>query len=337
MGDGEEKMKIRDFLLSPEVRITIAAVAIFIAFGLLNSKFFTQFVWRGILTDGADLSFLILGESLVITSGEIDLSVASTWALTAYIFQFFTNPTVMGGLALDPNLVAVAVLCLGIGIGAANGVVSVKSGVPSFLVTLASLWIVRSVVFIISPGTYSYLHVTNTVFDKTLKGYVGVFPYEFIWFIVLTAIFLFILTRTKFGGHVLAVGGNRTVARNLGVRVDRTKILCFIICGFMAALGGIAFITTYGVMQPVSGMEAEFGAGLEFEAIAVCMMSGMSPWGGRTSIIAVFIATVAYSSFKDGLVLSGLPGYWYLPCVGIMVFVLVGLHLIGRRRIIKQQ
>jgi ribose/xylose/arabinose/galactoside ABC-type transport system permease subunit len=334
--DGEEKMKlsdnsgekIKELLKSSEFRIGIAAVVIFSMFGLLNKNFFTQFIWRGILRTSADLSFLIIGETLVITSGEIDLSVASTWALSAFIFLTLVNSGV------DPIFATVAVLLLGLLVGFANGLVTTRTGVPSFLVTLASLWIVRSVLFTLTFESYSYLKVA-TVFNNILVGYLGVFPYEFIWFIVFAAIFTVILTRTRFGSHVLAVGGNRTVARNLGVRVERTKILCFILCGVMAALGGIAFITTFGEMQPGSGMEATFGAGLEFEAIAVCMMSGMSPWGGRSSIIAVFIASVAYASFKSGLVLSGLPGYWYLPFTGIMVFLLVGLHLIGRKKVLR--
>ena len=317
--------KMKDFLRSSEFRIGIATVVIFSTFGLLSKNFFTQFIWRGILRAAADISFLIIGETLLITSGEIDLSVASTWALTAFLFLTLANAGV------NPIFAAVAVLSLGILIGLANGIVTTKTGVPSFLVTLASMWIIRSVLYTLTFSSYSYLRV-DTVFNTLLVGYIGVFPFEFVWFIGLAAIFTFILMRTRFGSHVLAVGGNRTVARNLGVRVERTKILCFILCQFMAALGGIAFITTYGVMQPQSGMVATFGAGLEFEAIAVCMMSGMSPWGGRSSVIAVFIATVAYASFKSGLVLSGLPGYWYLPFTGIMVFILVGLHLVGRKR-----
>jgi simple sugar transport system permease protein len=316
---------MRDLLRSPEFRIALAAIAIFSIFGLKSSSFFTERIWRGILIAAGDLGFLILGETLVITAGEIDLSVASTWALSAYVFLTIANAGV------DPILAMILVLLLGFLIGYANGFCKARTGIPSFLVTLATMWIIRGVVFVINPTSYSYLKV-ETVLNQILLGYVGMVPAVFIWFIALTAIFTTLLTRTKFGSHVLAVGGNLTVARNIGVRIERTKTLCFILSSLMAALGGIAMIVEYKVMNPNSGMAATFGAGLEFEAIAVCMMSGISPTGGRASFPAVFIATIAYASFKSGLILFGLPGYWYLPFTGIMTFILVGLHLVGKKK-----
>jgi ribose transport system permease protein len=140
LDEGEEKMEpsdsskwnIRRLLLSSEFRIALAAVLIFAAFGLFNAKFFTEFVWRSVLREAADLSFLILGETLVITSGEIDLSVASTWALSALIFLTLVNA------GIDPIICAAAVLVMGIGIGLCNGSVVVKSGVPSFVMTSRS-------------------------------------------------------------------------------------------------------------------------------------------------------------------------------------------------------
>ncbi|MGQ9781556.1 MAG: ABC transporter permease [Nitrososphaeria archaeon] len=316
---------MRDLLRSPEFRIALAAAVIFSVFGLKSESFFTERIWRGILIAAGDLGFLVLGEALVITSGEIDLSIASTWALSAYIFRTLANAGV------DPMLALIIVLFLGFLIGSGNGLFLARTGIPSFLVTLATMWIIRGVVFVINPTAYSYLKV-ETFLNNILLGYVGVIPAVFIWFVALATIFTILLVRTKFGSHVLAVGGNLTVARNLGVRIERTKTLCFILSSLMAALGGIAMIVEYKVMSPNSGMVATFGAGLEFEAIAICMMSGISPTGGRASIPAVFIAAVAYASFKSGLILFGLPGYWYLPFTGIMTFILVALHLVGKKR-----
>jgi simple sugar transport system permease protein len=316
---------MRHLLKSSEFRITLAAIVIFLVFGLRRPDFFTEIIWRGILRAAGDLGLVLLGEAIVITVGEIDLSVASTWALCAYIFLVLAN----GGV--DPMLALVMVLLLGALIGSVNGLLVTKTGAPSFLVTLASMWVIRGILLMISVTTYVYLRV-NTFLDSFLQGYFGPVPGVFLWFIVFTAAFTVLLTRTRFGNHVLAVGGNLTVARNIGVRIERTKILCFMLSSLMAALGGIVMIIEYKVMQPTAGMVAVFGAGLEFEAIAVCMMSGIAPRGGRTSFFAIFIATLAYSSFKSGLVLFGLPGYWYLPFTGIMTFILVALHLVGRKK-----
>ncbi|MEM3871883.1 MAG: ABC transporter permease, partial [Nitrososphaeria archaeon] len=287
--------------------------------------FFTQTIWRGILRAAGDIGLVVLGEAIVITVGEIDLSVASTWALCAYIFLTLAHS------GIDPILAMIMVLLLGCLIGLINGAIVTKTGAPSFLVTLATMWVIRGVLLFISVTTYSYLRV-NTFLDGILQTYLGPVPGVFLWFIVFTAIFTILLTRTRFGSHVLAVGGNPVVARNVGVRIERTKILCFMLSALMAALGGMVMIIEYRVMQPTAGMVAIFGAGLEFEAIAVCMMSGIAPRGGKTSFLSIFIATTAYASFKSGLVLLGLPGYWYLPFTGIMTFILVALHVVGRKK-----
>ncbi len=317
--------KIKATFGSIEVRMLLAAAVILLVFGTVNSRFFSANVWKAILLAAGDIGFLAIGQAIVIAVREIDLSVASVWALCAYLFAVMANSGINALLAL------IIILAIGALIGCANGLLRVRTGIPSFLTTIASMWIVRGLVYIIDPNSYTYLKITQSILLDVWKGSVGIIPDSFLWVAFFAVIFTLLLTRTKFGNHVLAVGGNPTVARNVGVRVERTKILSFMLCSLMAAFGGAVMIVEYEIMTPVAGLQASFGAGLEFEAIAVCLIGGVSLLGGRASFPALFVAIVTYASLKSGLILIGLPGYWYIPCTGVAIFVFVLLHRIGRK------
>lgn len=308
------------------ILVMILFAAIFV-FSVIEAPFYSYETFTLIAILSAELGFIALAQSFVIASGEIDLSAAAVLSLSLWVYDGFAT-----GLGFSLPFAIAPVLMLALCIGFIHGYLSIRLNVPGFIVTFVGMVIWKGILTAITEGEHEgYLGDKNTLFTNLLQGYFGPVPGVFLWFIFFTAVFTVLLTRTKFGSHVLAVGGNPVVARNVGVRIERTKILCFMLSALMAALGGMFMIIEYRVMQPTAGMMAIFGAGLEFEAIAVCMMSGIAPRGGRTSFISIFIATTAYASFKSGLVLLGLPGYWYLPFTGIMTFILVTLHVIGRK------
>jgi len=311
-----------------EAILCVILVAAIVVISVIEPSFYSYETLALITILSAELGFIALGQAFVIASGEIDLSAAAVLSLSLWVYDGFAT-----GLGFSLPLAVIPTLILALCIGFIHGYLSLKMDIPGFIVTFVGMVIWKGILTAITQGEHEgYLGDKSTWFTNFLQGYFGPVPGVFLWFIVFTAAFTVLLTRTRFGNHVLAVGGNLTVARNIGVRIERTKILCFMLSSLMAALGGIVMIIEYKVMQPTAGMVAVFGAGLEFEAIAVCMMSGIAPRGGRTSFFAIFIATLAYSSFKSGLVLFGLPGYWYLPFTGIMTFILVALHLVGRKK-----
>jgi len=303
---------MRHLLKSSEFRITLAAIVIFLVFGLRRPDFFTEIIWRGILRAAGDLGLVLLGEAIVITVGEIDLSVASTWALCAYIFLVLAN----GGV--DPMLALVMVLLLGALIGSVNGLLVTKTGAPSFLVTLASMWIIRGILLMISVTTYVYLRV-NTFLDSFLQGYFGPVPGVFLWFIVFTAAFTVLLTRTRFGNHVLAVGGNLTVARNIGVRIERTKILCFMLSSLMAAVTAVFFFNRQFYVASDVMVEAPLFA------ICACVIGGCR--AGYANILGTALGVLIIIVIQRGTAMAGIPATLYMAVVGLILLIFATIHI----------
>ncbi|HWA86671.1 MAG TPA: ABC transporter permease [Opitutus sp.] len=234
------------------------------------------------------LALASLGMTFVLVAGGIDLSVGSVAALAGAAF---------GGCVIDlgaPVFIGVlAGLGAGLACGLFNGLVVNWLRMPSFIVTLGMLEIVRGFAYLITHSQTRYLGERLDFLQAAIPG-TGV-SVAFGLAIALTAAAHFVLTRTVFGRHVVAVGTNEEAARLAGLSPSRVRAVVFALSGGFAALGGLCHIARLSAADPNGG------TGLELSAIAAAVIGGTSLMGGRGSMLMTFVGVLIIATLESGL------------------------------------
>lgn len=255
------------------------------------------------LTLGIGMTFVIIG-------GGIDLSVGRLIALTNVVLVLVVN-AVGSAAGAGAGLAAGLAACLAAGLAAGlfNGAVSVRFRVPSFIVTLGSMMIARGLALVAAGGQTLGSHVQAPVLAQRLVPIV----------VSLAAMFAghVLLTRTVFGRHVFAVGGNAETARLCGVNVGRVQVATFLLSGLCTGLAGLVFWVRGGTGDPLAG------DGLELYAIAAVIVGGTSLSGGRGSIIGTFLGALIMGVLAYGLLFMRVPTPWQWVIIGSVVIVTV--------------
>ncbi len=251
-----------------------------------------------------------IGMTFVIIAGGIDLSVGRLIALTNVVLVLVVN-AVGSAAGAGAGLVAGLAACLAAGLAAGlfNGAVSVRFRVPSFIVTLGSMMIARGLALVAAGGQTIGSHVQAPVLAQRLVPIV----------VSLAAMFAghVLLTRTVFGRHVFAVGGNAETARLCGVNVGRVQVATFLLSGLCTGLAGLVFWVRGGTGDPLAG------DGLELYAIAAVIVGGTSLSGGRGSIIGTFLGALIMGVLAYGLLFMRVPTPWQWVIIGSVVIVTV--------------
>jgi ribose transport system permease protein len=297
-------MKMADFLNIEEVRPLLAFIALFTIASLLSPYFFTQTnisILMGMMTVTA---FAALGGGLVILSGGIDLSVGSQMGLAcvlaASLLQFY---------GFNVAMVFFTVISVVMFIGFMNGIVITKWKIPAFIVTFATMTIVRGVVYLYAPQNIP-------IYDPTfqaLGGNIGIFPIIFVIFGGVAVVFFFLTKYTKLGLYARAVGGNETATRNLGMDVDGIKVLVYTLASLTFALGGIMLAIRTQSSYPLAG------SGLELDAICSAVIGGYPLSGGEGSVIGAIVGAALLSVILNIMVLLNINTFWQWVVKGIIV------------------
>jgi rhamnose transport system permease protein len=277
------RSRVRVRSLAPMLRWESALVVILIAvviFGVAeNSEFWSS---TTVLFGGLDIgqvAIMALPLTMIVLTGEIDLSVASMLGLGASVFGYaFAHHTgVVGAMAI-----AMAVGVLG---GALNGYLVAYLGLPSIAVTIGTLTMFRGLAEVVLGQT----EVTGYPTTLTKIGTTPIFlhiAYPFFFFIVLAIIYGIVVHRTAFGRSLFAIGLNAEAAYFSGIRVKRTKFLLYVVSGLICAATGIV----YSLQNSSSIYTA--GTGLELNVVAVVLFGGVSIFGGRGTVFGVFLSVV---------------------------------------------
>jgi len=265
------------------------------------------------------LGCLALGAGVLMISGEFDLSIGSVYTFTAILMASLVNLGISAFIAAPIGILA------GVMIGLLNGQITLRFGLPSFIVTLGGLLFWRGAVLLYN-GAVQVRFDPEAAFTSLFSGSLFGINAAFIWIILLVAAFHLLLHSHRFGNHVFATGGNRGAAEAIGINTGRVKLIGFAIAGGMAAVAGILATTRVGSVQPGQG------AGLELQAIAACVIGGLSLRGGRGSIIGIFLGVLLIHTITDVLLLLRAPGF-YLDMFIATLIVLAAIfnHLIERR------
>lgn len=273
----------------------------------------TNGAWLGnlpsVLGLTAQVGIIVIGQALLMMAGEVDLSVGSVFAFTSVAFLLLL------GAGIPVLLGAVIALATAGLIGLLNGFVTVRFKVPSMIVTLGSLFIFRGLVYIATTG-YSISiprPYRNDFWVALLRGRTLGYTNSLLVLILLVAAFVFILARSRFGSHVLAVGGDLNSALANGIPTVRVKIMTFVICSVLAGAAGIVATCQSGNVYSSSGQL------VELDTIAAAVIGGCTLRGGIGSIWGAVLGVFILSSLKGGLMMMGAPTYWYESFVGLML------------------
>jgi simple sugar transport system permease protein/ribose transport system permease protein len=289
--------------------ITVICVALFAATS--EGRWANAHNIGTILQITATLGLMTLGVALVIATGEIDISVGSTFGMGALVYLFLA-------VRVDPSIAAMAAVAAGVAIGAFNGVLVARTGIPSLIATLGTLMIFRGIAIALTGGfAFSVPFKDRDGFSYWALGGGEIWGVNtaLIWLIVMLAVFTAMVRLMPWGNHLLAIGGSAESALSRGVRVDRVKLSAFICCGALAALGGVLEAGKLG------SADGSMGRLMELQAIAACVLGGCLLAGGRISLVGALIGAFLLSSIQSYLVVMGVRPQWFLLLLGIIVVV----------------
>ncbi|MEM4311162.1 MAG: ABC transporter permease [Nitrososphaerales archaeon] len=306
-----------------EISITIISLITISFFYSLQPKFLSPANVDVLLKITPELGIPALGVTLLMIAGEFDLSVGSVFAFTS----LFT--TLLLEMGVNPWLSVLLALGACSLIGLSHGLITVKTGIPSFITTLGGLLVWRGVALVITGGLPKFFAMP-TEFTNIMAGKITTFLHaQMLWFFGIAIIFLLILERHKFGNWIYSTGGKKDAARAMGINTDKVKIICFILSSFTAGLGGI--IQSARLNQALPNQ----GEGLEFDAIAAAVIGGTSLFGGAGTIIGTIIGEYLSRIIENGLIIIRAPSYYFRLYIGIVVIIAVIINLYIQRRAIR--
>ncbi|EOG1018881.1 autoinducer 2 ABC transporter permease LsrC [Klebsiella sp. GB_Kp051] len=307
---------MKTLLKNRELSAFFAIVALFAVLVALNPAYFSLQTLAMIFASSQILCLLALGATLVMLTRNIDVSVGSTVGLCAIAVGVALN----NGYGLA-TAIAFA-LAIGALAGAFNGLLVVGLRIPAIVATLGTLGLYRGVMLLWTGGKWIE-GLPDSLKSLSEPAFIGVSPLGWLVLALLLA-GAWLLSRTAFGRDFYAVGDNLAAARQLGVAVNRTRMLAFTLNGMLAACAGIVFAAQIGFVPN------QTGSGLEMKAIAACVLGGISLLGGTGTLLGAFLGAFFLTQIDTVLVLFRLPAWWNDFIAGL---VLLGvLVLDGRLR-----
>jgi ribose transport system permease protein len=304
-----------------ETGVFVALLVMCVALALLNERFLTATNLLNIGRQVSLLGIMAVGMTFVLISGEVDLSVGSTYAFGGLA----TGMLILAGWPLAAAILA-GVAC-GAVIGVVNGLLSTYGRLPSLIATLGTLSMVRGLALILTDGRPVTVNARNGADEGSLaafewmgQGTLGGVPMQLVFFALVAALGWGVLARTGFGFRVFAVGGSPKAARVSGISVESTKIWAFTLMGSLAAFAGILSLA----FLP-SGQAGRTGLGLELDVIAATIVGGTSLAGGEGTILGTILGVLIIGVLRNGLVLNGVSPFAQEFLIGLVIVVAVAI------------
>lgn len=299
------------FRRHPEFGALAGLLIVFIVFSFTATHFLTMESLGGILAVASELGIVASGITFLMITGEFDLSVGSTFGLSAMFFALAANAGIPLFIGL---LLAISAAFF---IGLANGIITVKFNIPSFITTLGAMMFWRGMLLAVTGG-FMVRYWGTSSFLYALNGrFYGGFRTSALWFFIIIFSLNLILTKTPYGNTTYATGGNKEAARVLGVLVNRIKITNFIISAMLAGLAGCIQFARFRSVDPLRG------TGMELEAIAAVVVGGTLMSGGYGNLVGTLLGVLLMAMVRSGLIMSGAPAYWYKAFIGIILIMAV--------------
>jgi rhamnose transport system permease protein len=316
------KTETKNRLMPLAARWETALIAILIVICGLNTAASPYFLDLHNLFDSTQIfsekGLLVLSMTLIVITGDIDLSIASIIALTGTIIGF------MALHGVDTPWLVLGGIAVGTACGAFNGGVIVRFQVPAIVVTIGTMSLFRGISYIML-GDQAYTHFPES-FAELGQGYLGgLVPWEFLIYLVMAAVFAVFLHRTVFGRDLFALGNNAQAARYSGIRVQNYRFLVFTLSGAMAGLAAVLFTSRVGAVRP------NMAQGWELEVVATAVLGGVNIMGGSGSIPGVVLATFVFGMLSFGLGLINVPGIIMSIVTGALLIGAIATPIVVRR------
>ncbi|MDB5523428.1 MAG: transporter permease [Rhizobium sp.] len=300
----------------------VLALILFLLIGALTNPYFLTFTnLAGVLQNITFLGFLCIGVGLTLMSGEIDISVGSTFGLCAVVTALV--------LKSDYGLAAavLAGLAVGLACGLANGVLAQAIKVPAVVITLATLGIYRAIALALANGSpVGGLPENGLFFDWFGQGGIGQISYITILFIAVAVVSEIALRWTSSGYRLLAIGSNPRAAHLVGFKVERTRVLVLAFSGLMAGLSGVCSVAYLNTAGPTAG------TGYELSVLAATIIGGVKLSGGRGSIVGVLLGLCVIGIIQNLIVLWGVSPNWTQGVAGLVLIAAMTLTWATNRK-----
>ncbi len=300
-----------------EASIALVAILLLLYFQSSNDAFLSQANIRGLAQSGYATAIIACGLVMLLICGEIDLSVGSALGF-APIVVYLADQELTFPFAV---IVALVVTSL---VGLINGVVTVFLRVPSFVTTLGTLFLLTGLNVTLTQG-----FPKPAPEESGLTRILGGGPFSGImWALVIVLLMHLLLTRTRWGLHTFAVGGNLVGASEAGVRVNRVKIGNFMLCSALGGFAGIMEAIRINSVDPLAG-----GPNVMFLAVSAAVIGGTALAGGAGTILGAFFGTAVLAILRNGFTLQGVSANTFNIILGISILVAMTLNVyVGRLR-----
>jgi len=301
-----------------ESGITIFIVLLTAIVGIVAPSFFSTANVLNVMRQTSYILIIGLGATIIFISGNLDLSVGSVMGLSGLVTALCLTKNI-------PVILSIIIgLLVGVVFGLFNGLIVVKAKIPSFIVTLGTLYIGRGFIKVITKGkpVYplpdSFIAIGNSNFLKLTSS---------VWIVIFLAfLYYFILKYTVYGSQIFAVGSNTEVAHLSGINVDRIAISAYVIGGLSAALVGIIVTSRIGSGQ------VSTGTGWELTVIASVIIGGTSMYGGSGTVFGTVLGALLITLLSNWMIILRLSAYWQNVFVGAIIIIAVGIDIFRRRR-----
>lgn len=297
--------KLRDPSFWADWTAAVALVLLIIVFGIASPVFLTLGNAQALLLAASILVVLAVGQTYVILTGGIDLSVASILTLGSVVLgQAYSQGWAIGVACL----LAIATGAL---VGFINGFVIAKGKITDFIVTLGSLSAAAGAALVLSDGRP--VQITHPFLLRLATGRVGPISYFVILAAIVAIIAHIVLFHSRFGTHLLATGDDTEAARAMGIDTDRMKITAYVISGFLAGVASVLLTARVGAAEPASNTS------FLLNSVAAVVLGGVSLFGGRGSIVGPVVGALLLTALVNGLTLLAVSQFYQPLAVGIVV------------------
>ena len=330
-------------LTRPELGAVAGTVLVWVFFAVIahGNNFVSWLTTASILNRAAPLGILAVAVALLMIGGEFDLSVGSLIGFSGMTIMVLVFPTDGGGFgwSLWPAI-AVALLIAFLS-GIFNGSLVMTTKLPSFIITLATLFIFRGLTIALTRyftdrtqlghlDTVSGYALADTIFAHRVAMFGATFSVSILWWIGLTVLATWVLLRTRPGNWIFGSGGDANSARNQGVPVNRTKIALFVTTAAAAWLVAVVQVVDF------KGADTLRGTLQEFYAIIAVVIGGTLLTGGYGSAIGAFFGALIFAMVQQGIIITGVNGDWFQVFVGVVLVVAVIFNQYVRQQAAKR-
>jgi simple sugar transport system permease protein len=322
----QKASRLRRFISAPEFGPLVLLILEVVVFYTLNPNFLSVLNIGNTLTFTVELGLIALAMTLLMTAGEFDLSVGSLFGFAPVaMWTLYNAGWTSLGVAFFISLIVAAL------IGLVNGLMVTRLRIPSFLVTLGMLLVVRGTALFVTDGfpqrtwSASGQWLANLLVGDFYIGSLRVYASLF-WFIAAAVILGYVLTQSRYGNWIQATGGNPVAAQARGVDVNGVKVALFVLSAVMSSFAGIISSIRTSAANPNSG------SGYELEVIAMVVIGGTALTGGRGTIIGTVLGVLILRVMRNGIVMIGVPGLAYNIFIGAIILGMMALHSWLERR-----